>query len=172
MSTELEAIKYFEEQNKIVSMYVKGASLTEIQKMTGLSKQQVDHHLAEFKDYASQDKAIRTRAKGIVLELDTHYGMIISDAYDSIEELKIKDDPKAVLTGLKIVADIEAKRMELLAKAGLLADNTIGDQIAESERKQEVLVGILRSVAKKHPEIAREIGFELAKVTGEIEAIG
>lgn len=172
MSTELETIKYFEEQNKIVSMYVKGSTLNEIQRMTGLTRAQVDHHLAEFKNYASQDKAIRTRAKGIVLELDTHYGMIISDAYDSIEELKLKDDPKSVLSGLKIVADIEAKRMELLSKAGLLAENTIGDQIAESERKQEVLVGILRGIAKKHPEIAREIGQELSKVTGDIEAIG
>lgn len=153
-------------------MYVKGLNVSNIQLETGLTRKQIEHHLAEFKEYASQDKAIRTRAKGIVLELDTHYGMIIADAYDSIEELKFKGDPKAVLAGLKIVADIEAKRMELLAKAGLLADNTIGDQIAESERKQEILVGILRRISKKHPEIAKEIGAELAKVTGEVESIG
>lgn len=172
MSTELEVIRYFEEQNKVIAMHVKGSSIGEIQKRTGLRRDQVDQHLKEFKDYASQDKAIRTRAKGIVLELDTHYGMIISDAYDSVEELKLKDDPRNVLAGLKIIADIEAKRMELLSKAGLLAENGLGDQIAESERKQEVLVGILRGIAKKYPEIAKEIGTELSKISDDVEAIG
>lgn len=171
MSTELDTIRYFEDQNRIVKMHVKGVPIGDIQKATGLPRKQVEEHLAGFKKYAAQDKVIRERARGIVLELDTHYGMIIQDAYDAIEELKLKDDTKSVLSGLKIVADIEAKRMELLAKAGLLADNTMGDQIAESERKQEILVGILKGIAAKHPEIAREIAMELSKVSNEVEPI-
>ncbi len=169
MPSELEVIQYYEDQNRVVELYIKGATKTDIKKQTGFSFHKIDKFLAEFKEYAAQDVAIRERARGIVLELDSHYTSIIRDSYEAIEQLKFNDDPKSVLSGLKGIADIQAKRMELLAKAGLLADNSLGDQIAEAERKQEILVGILKAIAKKHPEIAREISSELSQVTGDVE---
>jgi|SRR5215203_1287029 len=172
MPSELEVIQHYEDQNRVVDMYIKGASKTDIKKATGFEHAKIDKFLADFKEYAAQDSAIRERARGIVLELDAHYNSIIRDSYEAIENLKFNEDPKGVLAGLKNVADIQAKRMELLAKAGLLADNTLGDQIAEAERKQSILVDILKNIAKKHPEIAREISSELSKVTGAVEPIG
>lgn len=169
--TEADIMKRYDEQQEIVLLYVKGHTVPEITRLTGMKRAQVEEHLKDFREYAAQDRAIRTRAKDIVLSVDTHYSDIIKALYRNIEAAEFKDDPKAAMAGLKMVADAEAKRVELLAKAGLLADNTIGDQIAEMERKQAVLVEILREISRKYPNIGREIQGRLSDITGKTEGV-
>lgn len=169
--TEADIMRRYDEQQQIVLLYVKGHTVPEIVRLTGMARAAVEQHLSDFRDFAAQDRAIRTRAKDIVLSVDTHYNDIIKALYRNIEAAEFKDDPKAAMAGLKMVADAEAKRVDLLAKAGLLADNTIGDQIAEMERKQAILVEILREISRKHPQIGREIQGRLSEVTGKTEGV-
>lgn len=169
--TEADIMRRYDEQQEIVLLYVKGHTVPEIVRLSGMKRTQVEEHLKDFREYASQDKAIRIRAKDIVLSVDTHYSDLIKGLYRNIEASEFKDDPKAAMSGLKMIADVEAKRVELLSKAGLLADNTIGDQIAESERKQAILVDILKDISKKYPNIGREIQGRLADITGRTEGV-
>ena len=169
--TEADLLRRYDEQQEIVLLYVKGHTVPEIVRLTGMKRALVENHLQDFRDYAAQDRAIRTRAKDIVLSVDTHYSDIIKALYRNIEAAEFKDDPKAAMAGLKMVADAEAKRVDLLSKAGMLADNTIGDQIAEMERKQAILVEILREISRKHPNIGKEIQGRLSEVTGKTEGV-
>lgn len=169
--TEADILRRYDEQQEIVLLYVKGHTVPEIVRLTGMKRNLVENHLQDFRDYAAQDRAIRTRAKDIVLSVDTHYSDIIKALYRNIEAAEFKDDPKAAMAGLKMVADAEAKRVDLLSKAGMLADNTIGDQIAEMERKQAILVEILREISRKHPNIGKEIQGRLSEVTGKTEGV-
>lgn len=168
---EADIMRRYDEQQEIVLLYVKGYTVPEIVRLTGMRRQSVEEHLKDFRDYAAQDKVIRTRAKDIVLSVDTHYSDIIKALYRNIEAAEFKDDPKAAMAGLKMVADAEAKRVDLLSKAGMLADNTIGDQIAEMERKQAILVEILREISRKYPNIGREIQGRLSEVTDKVEGV-
>lgn len=169
--TEADIMKRYDEQQEIVLLYVKGHTVPEIIKLSGMRRELVEQHLQDFRDYASQDRAIRTRAKDIVLSVDTHYSDIIKGLYRNIQAAEFQDDPRAAMAGLKMVADAEAKRVDLLAKAGMLADNTIGDQIAETERKQSILVDILKEISRKYPNIGREIQGRLSEVTGKTEGV-
>jgi hypothetical protein len=169
--TEADIMKRYDEQQEIVLLYVKGHTVPEIVRLTGMRRVEVEEHLKDFREYASQDRAIRTRAKDIVLSVDTHYSDIIKGIYRNVEVAELADDHKSAMAGLKMIADAEAKRVDLLAKAGLLADNTIGDQIAEMERKQSILVDILREISRKHPQIGREIQGRLSEVTGKTEGV-
>jgi hypothetical protein len=171
MSTELEIIRAAEEQEKVVSMYARGKSLSDIQKQTGLKRSQIEQHLADFRDFARNDKFMVARSREVVLVVDKHYADIVDQFYDAIEEAKLKDDHKAVMSGLSSVAKIESDRVEFLRKAGLIAETHVGDMIADAEHKQEILVGILKRVAEKYPDVAREISVELSKVTGEVQPI-
>lgn len=171
MSTEVEVIRYFEEQNKVVELYAKGYRESDIQKQLGLERRKIDDHLAEFRDYAKQDRVIRERAKEVVLIVDQHYNDLSKGMHENVEEADLAGDYKAALSGRKMIADVEAKRVELLAKAGILADSTIGDQIAEQEENTKILVGILQNIAKKYPDVAKEISFELSKVSGKVEPV-
>ena len=169
--TEADIMKRYDEQQEIVLLYVKGHTVPEIVRLTGMRRSSVEEHLKDFREYASQDRAIRARAKDIVLSVDTHYSDIIKKLYTNIEALEFSGDPKSAMSGLKMVADAEAKRVELLSKAGLLADNTIGDQIAEMERKQAILVEILKEITRKYPNIGREIQGRLSEVTDKTEGV-
>lgn len=168
---EADIMRYYDDQGQVVLMHVKGHTVPEIVRLTGFSRKAVEKHLADFKDYAAQDKAIRSRAKDIVLSVDTHYADIIKNLYVNVEAANFNDDYKAAMTGLKMIADAESKRVELLSKAGLLADNSLGDMIAESEKKQAILVDILKEISRENPEIGRKIQKRLSEVTGKVEGV-
>lgn len=169
--TEADVMRYYDDQSEVVLLHVKGHTVPEIVRLTGHNRKQVEKHLTDFRDYAAQDKAIRLRARDIVLSVDTHYADIVKNIYRQIEAAEFKDDHKSAMTGLKMVADTEAKRVELLSKAGMIADNTIGDQIAESEKKQLILVEILKEISREHPDIGRKIQKRLSEVTGKVEGV-
>jgi hypothetical protein len=61
--------------------------------------------------------------------------------------------------------------MEMLQKAGLLDNEEIGARIAESEEKQEILVGILRDVTSKCPNCRKEVASRLSRISGTVEPI-
>ena len=52
----------------------------------------------------------------------------------------------AKTTSIKLIADIESKRLEMLQKAGLLDNQELADELLETERKQEILISILKEV--------------------------
>jgi hypothetical protein len=72
---------------------------------------------------------------------------------------------------LKLIADIEAKRIDMLNKAGVLENNSMADEILESERKQELLIGILRDVTSACDHCKFEVAKRLSQVTGQVEAV-
>jgi len=172
MTSELDVLRMQEEQEKIVSMHARGITLSNIQKETGLSRKRIEEHLASFREFAQNDKFMIARSREVVLTTDQHYSDIIAKYYDAIQEADLNGDYKAKMTGLSAVAKIEADRTEFLRKAGLIAENGVGDIVADVEEKQAILVGILQKIAKNHPEIAQEIAFELSQVTNNVEPIG
>lgn len=171
MTTELDIIRHQEEQEKIVSLYARGVSLSDIRKQTGLDRKRIEQHLAEFRDFARNDKYMLARSREIVLTVDQHYSHIINQYYSAIEEADMGNDYKAKMSGLSAVAKIESDRVEFLRKAGLVAESHVGDMVAAAEEKQEILIGILKNISAKYPEVAMEITNELSKVTGEVQAV-
>lgn len=177
MSSELEIQaqreldEYAQEQAKIISMHAKGYSEWDIKRETGLTLQQIRTHLADFKDFARNDKYMAARSREVVLTVDQHYSDILKQMYEAVEEAQINGDYKARIAGLKDIAKIENDRVSFLQKAGLVADNHVGDMIAQAEEQKEILVGILKNIAKKYPDIAREIASELSRLTGTVEAV-
>lgn len=171
MTAEIDIIRHQEEQERIVSLYARGTRLSEIQKQTGLPRKAVEAHLAEYREFARNDKYMVARSREVVLTVDKHYSDILEQYYEAIEEANMAGDFKAKMSGLSAVAKIESDRVEFLRKAGLIAESHVGDMVAAAEEKQAILVGILKRIAEKHPDVAREISVELSKVTGEVQAV-
>jgi hypothetical protein len=67
--------------------------------------------------------------------------------------------------------DIESKRIDMLQKAGLLENKELAEEIVEIERRQEVLVSILRDIASSHPEVRDIIMQRLSAIAKEGEVI-
>ena len=171
MSSEIELINHLDEMNTVVTEYLKGSDPTRISKELSIPRVRVVAHLDEWKASASNNSAIRARAKDALAGADAHYSKLISRSYEVIDEASMTNNLSAKTAAIKLVMDIESKRIDMLQKAGLLENKELAEEMVEIERRQEVLVGILRDIASEHPEVRDIIMKRLSSIAKEGEVI-
>lgn len=171
MSTELDVLRHAELQDKVVSLYARSTKISEIVKQTGLTKRQVEDMLVDFKRYALQDRVLREMSRETVIKTREHYDDIIQQLYSAIALAEDSGDYKSHMQGLKMLADVEKQRVDFMQKAGMLADNEIGQQLVEAEERHTILIEILKKIMKKYPNVGLEIQDELAQVSGEVTGV-
>lgn len=169
--TEIELVKHLDEVNNVVEEYLKGNDPTKISKTLNLPRTRVVAHLDEWKRMASDNTAIRARAKDALVGADAHYTKLIQQAYEVIEDASTTANLGAKTAAIKLVMDIEGRRIDMLQKAGLLENKELAEEMVEIERRQEVLVGILRDIASTHPEVRDLIMQRLSVIAKEGEVI-
>jgi hypothetical protein len=171
MSTEADLIAHLDEVNRVVEEYLKGNEPTQISKELEIPRQKVVAYISEWRQMASDNAAIRARAKEALVGADTHYNKLIGKAYEVIEDATTTANLGAKTSAIKLVLDIEARRIDMLQKAGLLENKELAEEMLEIERKQDILVGILRDIASEYPQIRDEIMRRLSSVSKEREVI-
>jgi hypothetical protein len=171
MSTEDDIVKHLDQVNLVVEEYLKGNDPTQISKELAIPRQRVVAYIDEWKVSASNNAAIRARAKEALAGADQHYGLLISKSYEVIDEASMTNNLSAKTAAIKLVMDIESKRIDMLQKAGLLENKELADEMVEIEKRQEVLVGILREIASSHPEVRDLIMRRLSDISKENEVI-
>jgi hypothetical protein len=171
MSTEVDLINHLDEMNRVVTEYLKGSDPTKIAKDLSITRVRVVAHLDEWKESASNNSAIRARAKDALAGADAHYSKLISKSYEVIDEASMTNNLSAKTAAIKLVMDIESKRIDMLQKAGLLENKELAEEIVEIEKRQEILVGILRDIASSHPEVRDLIMQRLSALAKEGEVI-
>lgn len=164
-------VEHLDEMNKVVEKYLQGEDPTTISKELSLSRQKVVAHLNQWKAMAADNAAIRARAKEALVAADTHYNFLINKAYEVIDEATTIGNLGAKNAGIKLVLDIESKRIDMLQKAGLLENKELAEEMLEIERKQDVLKDILKDIAAEHPEIRDKIMRRLSEVARKGEVI-
>ena len=171
MSTEVELFEHLDQINKVVEEYLKGSDPTKISKDLSMPRVRVVALINEWKVMASANDAIRGRAKEALAAADQHYGKLISKAYEVIDEAGLNNNLGAKTNAIKLVLDIESKRIDMLQKAGLLENKELAEEILEVEQKQEVLIGILRDIASEYPQVRDEIMKRLSSIAKDNEVI-
>jgi hypothetical protein len=171
VSFEDLTVEHLDQVNKVVEKYLAGAEPTQISKELSLPRQKVVAYIDEWRTMAADNAAIRARAKEALVGADTHYSKLISKAYEVIDEATTVANLTAKTAGIKLVMDLEKTRIDMLQKAGLLENKELAEEMIDIERKQEVLVNILKDIATEHPEIRDKIMRRLSEVAKEREVI-
>lgn len=171
MSIEDLTVEHLDEMNKVVEKYLQGVEPTQISKELSLSRNKVVSHINQWKQLAADNSIIRARAKEALAGADAHFNKLINKAYEVIDDATTAANLSAKTGAIKLVLDIESKRIDMLQKAGLLENKELAEEMVEIERKQDILVGILRDVASEYPEIRDEIMRRLSAVSKEQEVI-
>lgn len=169
--SEIEPAVHFDRMNKVVEELLKGNSATQIATITGFSRKEVLEYLDEWKSVVHNDSNIRDRAREAISGADQHYAMLIKEAWKTVEDADTQGALAVKSNALKLIADIETKRIAMLQSIGVLENNQIASQIAETERKQEVLVGILKEVTATCSHCKMEVAKRLSQITGIVEPI-
>jgi hypothetical protein len=164
-------VEHLDEMNKVVERYLQGEEPTQISKELALPRQKVVAHLNQWKVMAADNAAIRARAKEALVAADTHYNKLISKAYEVMDDATTTANLSAKNGAIKLVLDIESKRIDMLQKAGLLENKELAEEMIEIERKQDILKGILADIAAEHPEIRDKIMRRLSDIANNQETI-
>lgn len=171
MSSEEELVKHLDQVNKVVEEYLKGNDPTQISKDLAIPRQRVVSYIDEWKVSASNNAAIRARAKEALAAADTHYSKLVSKSYEVIDEASMTNNLSAKTAAIKLVMDIESKRIDMLQKAGLLENKELAEEMVEIEKRQEVLVLILKDIASEYPEVRDEIMRRLSSIAKDNEVV-
>ncbi len=171
MSVEENLIQHLDDVNRVVEKYLQGNEPTQISKELDMPRQKVMSYINEWRSMATDNAAIRARAKEALVGADTHYNKLIQKAYEVIDDATTTANLNAKTSAIKLVLDIEAKRIDMLQKAGLLENKELAEEMLEIERRQDLLVGILKDIASEHPEIRDKIMRRLSEVAKEREVI-
>jgi hypothetical protein len=171
VSTEDQLVQHLDEVNKVVEKYLAGSEPTQISKELAMPRQKVMAYINEWRAMAADNAAIRARAKEALVGADTHYTKLISKAYEVIDDATTTANLGAKTAGIKLVMDLESKRIDMLQKAGLLENKELAEEMIAIENRQEILVGILKDIAAEHPEVRDKIMRRLSEASKDKEVI-
>jgi len=171
MSIEDDLVKHQDQVNQVVEEYLKGNDPTQISKDLAIPRQRVVSYIDEWKVSASNNAAIRARAKEALSGADAHYSKLISKSYEVIDEASMTNNLSAKTAAIKLVMDIESKRIDMLQKAGLLENKELADEMVEIEKRQEILINVLRDIAAEYPQVRDEIMRRLSAISRDNEVI-
>jgi len=169
--SDIEPAVHFDRMNKVVEELLKGNSATQIATLTGYSRKEVLEFIDEWKGVVHNGSNIRDRAREAISGADQHYAMLIKEAWKTVEDADTQGQLSVKAGALKLIADIETKRIAMLQSVGVLENTEIASQIAETERKQEILVGILKEVTAGCPKCKMDVAKRLSQITGIVEPV-
>jgi len=168
---EIELADHYDRMNKVVEELLKGSTPTQIASTTGFKRAEVLEYIEEWKQVVRNDSGARDRAKEAISGADQHYAMLIKEAWKTVEDADQAGQLNIKATALKLIADIEGKRIGMLQEVGLLDNAELATQLAETERKQDVLVRILKEVTATCPKCKLDVAKRLSQITGVVEPV-
>ena len=140
---------------------------TKIAKDLGIPRKDVLVYIEEWRSAANTGEA-KARAAELLYEMDKSYDKIINELWITHADA---DNAKDAAGILKTIAEVVAKRQDVLQKAGLYDDAAIGDELALVEEQMEGIKSLLKTVAKNHPEVRQEIMDGLGRIFKKAESI-
>jgi hypothetical protein len=166
-----DLVKHLDLVNSVATEYLKGLDATQISKELDIPRQKVVTLLDDWRVMAANNQAIHARAKEALAGADQHFSGLIKKAYEVIDVADVNSNLGAKTQAIKLIADIESKRLEMLQKAGLLDNKEIAEEIIEMERKHDILIRLLKEIASEHPEIRQKIMERLSSIQSEVVVI-
>jgi hypothetical protein len=169
--SEIELSDHFDRMNKVVEELLKGSTASQISAITGIQRKEVLELIDDWKNVVHNDNSSRERAKEAISGADQHYAMLIKEAWKTVEDADQSGQLSVKAGALKLIADIETKRITMLKEVGLLDNAEVASQVAEAERKQDIIVKILKEVTASCPKCKMDVAKRLSQITGVIEPI-
>jgi hypothetical protein len=169
--SEIELSDHFDRMNKVVEELLKGSTASQISAITGIQRKEVLELIDDWKNVVHNDNSSRERAKEAISGADQHYAMLIKEAWKTVEDADQSGQLSVKAGALKLIADIETKRITMLKEVGLLDNAEVASQVAEAERKQDIIVKILKEVTASCPKCKMDVAKRLSQITGIIEPI-
>lgn len=163
--------EFNERRNKVADLMMQGKSEFAVARELSLKVVEVKAYWNQWKDLVAQDEDGRDAAKDYLNRMVKHYDLLIEKSHQNLKDLaSLAYDEKVsaqVNATLKNIADYEAKRVDALQKAGLLDASDLGDELAEREEREALLISILQNdLCEDCKQVVRD---KLTVLTGQVQ---
>ena len=149
----------FQHMEEITKRHLQGHSPLKIARDLGIKMVEVNKNIEMWREIVRNDMESRDAARDHLDEMVQRFTGLIAVLSENLESLRAYDyagDGRTsaakfesisgqINTTVRNIAELDAKRVDLLQKAGLLANHELGDELAERERREEILINILRN---------------------------
>lgn len=152
----------FKQMEKVADLTLKGHTATAISKELNIPRKEVLTLQEDYRIALSNDHDARDMARDYLNLMVKHYDSLIKAFYDLVEEIGTLSFNDRVAgqknAALKAIAELDAKRVDALQKAGLLDSAELGDEIAKWEEEKETMLSILGDLCPAcQPKVANRI---------------
>lgn len=165
---ESDAFKRMEE---VAELHLQSKSPYQIARQLGIKVIEAKAAIEQYEDILRNDADAKDAARDHLNLMVARYDRLISDANDNLVNLKamIFDEKVSaqINTTIKTIGDLDAKRVDLLQKAGLLDAHDLGDELVEREEREAMLLGILRNDLCDHCKIV--VRDKITQMTGTVQ---
>lgn len=168
---EEQLVQHLDQVNAVATKYLEGLGPTEIAAELEIPRTRVVSLLSDWREMIGSNEAIHARAREALAGADQHYSGLIKRTYEVIDSADQQGNLQAKTTAIKLIADIESKRLDQLHRAGLLDNQELAEELARMERKHEIIINILKEIATKYPAIRTEILSRLSEVSSGVIVI-
>ena len=162
----------FKEMERVASHMLKGHSEFKTARDLGLKVVEVKSLWSAYKERLENDSFSRDAARDHLNLMIVQYDELLVGLHSNLKDLDSLDYDEKIsaqrVATARTIADLQAKRVDLLQKAGLLDHSELGDELAEQERQRDVLVDILQN--DLCDECRAVVAVKLQKVTKNVEA--
>lgn len=163
----------FIQMEKVAEIMLKGHSEFKAARDLGIKVVEARALWSAYKERLDNDSMARDAARDHLNLMIKQFDDLLVELNDNLTNLKtLSYDEKIsaqIVSTTRTIGDLQAKRVDLLQKAGLLDAHDLGDELAEREKQEAILVDILRN--DLCPACQQVVAKKLQAVTGEVEVI-
>lgn len=174
MSISVVESDRFELMEKVAERTMKGLGPRIIARELNLTQVEVKNLQQDYRDALTNDQEARDMARDYLNMMVKHYDSLIHKFYDLIDDMDTLDWNAAAAAqkagALKAIAELDAKRVDALQKAGLLDSAELGDEIAKFEEEKALVLSVLTDLCTVcAPKVADRINRLQGKIIEPIE---
>lgn len=162
----------FKQVEKVANHMLKGHSEFKTARDLGMKVVEVKALWNQYKELLERDTFARDAARDYLNLMVVQYDELIVGLHANLKDLDtleydVQTSNQRVSTA-RAIADMQAKRVDAMQKAGLLDQGDLGDELAEREKQEAALVDILRNDLCEN--CTAVVAHKLQKITGKVEA--
>jgi hypothetical protein len=171
--SELEVIDTpaFDRIKDVAELHLQSKSPYQISRALGIKVGEALEAIRQWQEIINNDMASRDAARDFLNTMVQRYEVLISEANDNLENIKSLEfndkNANQINATLRLIADLDAKRVDLLQKAGLLDAADLGDELAMREEREAAVLDILRNDLCDHCQPV--VRAKLTRLTGTVE---
>lgn len=134
----------------VADLYSQGVtSPYTIARRLGIKVVEARQSIEQWHEIIREDADSRDAARDALNVMLQRYDKLLTEANDNLSNLKSMEfDEKVsaqINTTIKVIGDLDKTRVDLLQKAGLLENSDLGDELAEREEREAVIISILQN---------------------------